>query len=86
MPAEVGDVFRYSNGNEYAITDGGPVVMSRCAVCGSPAGTTFDYKVSDVRCGRCLSDQYELLAGQRIDLLKSQYAREHPTARRLPKG
>ena len=66
MPAEVGDVFRYGNGNEYVITDGGPVVMSQCATCGSPAGTTFDYRVADVRCGRCLAERYELLPGQRI--------------------
>lgn len=78
MPAEVGDVFQYSNGNEYVITQGGPVVMSTCARCAAPAGTTFDYRASDVRCGRCLSEQYELLPGQRVYALKERYAREHP--------
>ena len=81
MPAEIGDAFRYANGNEYVITDGGPVVMSTCAACGMPAGTTFDYRASDVRCGRCLSEKYELLTGQRIYELKAQYARDHAVPR-----
>jgi hypothetical protein len=81
MAAEVGDICHYANGNEYVITDGGPVVMSRCAACGTPAGTTFDYRASDVRCGRCLSEKYELLTGQRIYELKKQYVKDHPLPR-----
>lgn len=81
MPAEVGDIFCYSNGNEYVVTDGGPVVMSKCAVCGADAGTTFDYLASDVRCGRCLSEKYGLLPGQRVYELKEQYVRDHPMPR-----
>lgn len=81
MTAEIGDVYQYANGNEYVITDGGPVVMATCARCGAAAGTTFDYRASNVRCSKCLSEKYELLAGQRIYELKAQYAREHAPPR-----
>jgi len=84
--AEVGDTYRYANGNEYVITEGGPVVMSKCAKCGAPAGTTFDYRASEVRCGRCLSEKHEQLAGQRVYELKAQYAREHAMPRWKKKG
>lgn len=79
-PIYVGDTFRYSNGTEYVITDGGPVVMCQCYICGAPAGATFEAKLAAIRCSTCLSREYEMLPGQRVYELKAQYAAEHGLA------
>ncbi len=80
-PAQVGDAFRYSNGNEYIITEAGPVVMGTCFECGAPAGATFETKLNSIRCSACWSKQHGLLPGQDVYEAKAAYAAAFRAAR-----
>ena len=80
-PAQVGDAFRYANGNEYIITEAGPVVMGSCFECGAPAGATFETKLNAIRCSACWSKHHGLLPGQQVYEAKAAYAAAFKAAR-----
>lgn len=80
-PAQVGDAFRYSNGNEYIVTDHGPNMWGSCYLCNAPAAAIPTMKLSAVRCGKCLLEEYEMEPGQRIYEAKAAYAAAFRAAR-----
>jgi hypothetical protein len=83
VSVETFDVYRYSDGSEYIVTDHGPNVWSKCFLCGAAAACTPLIKAADVRCGQCYLIQFEMLPGQRIYEANAQYAKVHgPSVRR----
>lgn len=77
------DVFRYSDGSEYIVTDHGPNVWAKCYLCGAAAACTPLVNAASVRCGECYLVQFEMMPGQRIYEARAQYARTHgPSVRR----
>jgi hypothetical protein len=81
VPAETFDTYRYPSGGQYVVTDHGPNVWAKCALCGAPAACTPERSAATVRCGQCLLVQFKMLPGQQTYELKAQYVREHPLPR-----
>lgn len=79
--AKPGDTFKYANGNEYTITDGGPNFVVRCFLCGATACATPETRMKDVRCGQCFARQSDLLPGQWAYEAKAKYAADHAPRR-----
>lgn len=81
-----GDVYRYGNGVEYVETDGGPNFWTSCFRCGATACSTPDIPMRNVRCGRCLAEQHELLPGQRMYDKIVDWQAEYRRAHEAPRG
>lgn len=78
---QVGDSAYYANGTEYVITDHGPNMWGSCFLCGAPAAAIPTMKLSAVRCGKCLLEEFDMQPGGWVYEAKAAYAAAFRAAR-----